>query len=132
MKDFFRYREEEKSFSSTDRKSIARESASTSSSINHNRTMTPANPWVEQDSNSGTNRSFTGFNSAEREITLATSGKPEESDERDIDVEAAAHLLTKQEKTLCIQLDLKPTQYLTQKALLLQVKIPLFKKRIKR
>lgn len=38
-----------------------------------------------------------------------------------IDLEAAAHLLTQQEKTLCLQLDLKPTQYLTQKALIIQV-----------
>ncbi|XP_057338185.1 transcriptional adapter 2-beta isoform X1 [Microplitis mediator] len=37
-----------------------------------------------------------------------------------IDLEAAAHLLTQQEKTLCLQLDLKPTQYLTQKALIIQ------------
>ena len=42
------------------------------------------------------------------------------SEERDIEMEAAAHLLTKQEKSLCLQLDLKPTQYLTQKTLLLQ------------
>ncbi|XP_033217599.1 transcriptional adapter 2B isoform X1 [Belonocnema kinseyi] len=117
-----RKREEEKSYSFTDRKSTARESASTSSSISHNRTTTPANPWVEQDSNPGINRPFAGSNSAERELTttFASSGKPEASDERDIEIEAAAHLLTKQEKTLCIQLDLKPTQYLTQKALLLQ------------
>lgn len=127
LRDLFRYREEEKSYCFTDRKSTARESASTSSSISHNRMTTPANPWVEQDSNSGTNRPFAGSNSAEREITtFATSGKPEESDERDIEIEAAAHLLTKQEKTLCIQLDLKPTQYLTQKALLLQVKFLFF------
>ncbi|KAH0566702.1 transcriptional adapter 2-beta isoform X1 [Cotesia glomerata] len=37
-----------------------------------------------------------------------------------LDLEAAAHLLTQQEKILCLQLGLKPTQYLTQKTLLLQ------------
>lgn len=51
------------------------------------------------------------------------SGKNEDSEERDVEAEAASHLLTKQEKTLCLQLDLKPTQYLTQKTILLQVKI---------
>lgn len=43
-----------------------------------------------------------------------------ETGERDIEMEASAHLLTKQEKSLCLQLDLKPMQYLTQKTLLLQ------------
>lgn len=56
----------------------------------------------------------------------ASSGKShstpiDPAPERDLESEAASHLLTKQEKSLCIQLDLKPTQYLTQKTLLLQV-----------
>lgn len=60
----------------------------------------------------------------EKGCSTASSAKsystPADSQERDIELEAASHLLTKQEKSLCIQLDLKPTQYLTQKALLLQ------------
>lgn len=110
-----RKREEEKSSSFIDRKSTSKESASTSSLISHNRTTTPANQWVEQDNN----RSYSGLNyDAERDFM--NSGKNEDSEERDVEAEAASHLLTKQEKTLCLQLDLKPTQYLTQKTILLQ------------
>ena len=89
--------------------------------------MTPISHWGEQDSNSNAaNQHSTNSNSAfERGNNSWASGKSSgnqgESETRDIEGEAAAHLLTKQEKLLCLQLDLKPTQYLTQKALLLQV-----------
>jgi hypothetical protein len=89
--------------------------------------MTPISHWGEQDSNSNvSNQHSTNSNSIfERGNNSWTSGKllgnQGETDIRDIEAEAAAHLLTKQEKLLCLQLDLKPTQYLTQKALLLQV-----------
>lgn len=88
--------------------------------------MTPISHWGEPDSNSNvSNQHSTNSNSIfERGNNSWTSGKllgnQEENEIRDIEVEAAAHLLTKQEKLLCLQLDLKPTQYLTQKALLLQ------------
>ena len=39
--------------------------------------------------------------------------------ERNIELEAASHLLTPQEKSLCIQLDLEPTAYLTQKTMVI-------------
>ncbi|OXU24725.1 hypothetical protein TSAR_012124 [Trichomalopsis sarcophagae] len=116
-------RDEEKNYSFIDRKSTAKADSASSSSSTTSRTMTPTSHWGEQDSNS--NQQSTNSNSIfERGNNSFTSGKlvgnQGESDTRDIEVEAAAHLLTKQEKSLCLQLDLKPTQYLTQKALLLQ------------
>ncbi|XP_015586283.1 transcriptional adapter 2B isoform X2 [Cephus cinctus] len=118
-------RDEEKSYSFTERRSSVRgdsgSSSSTVSQISHNRTMTPANPWAEPDSNSNTSHQNTTNSNNPVTTTLRSSsmglGEPEE---RDIEMEAAVHLLTKQEKSLCLQLDLKPTQYLTQKTLLLQ------------
>ena len=89
--------------------------------------MTPANQWVEQDNNPNcsSQHSTSSSSAAEKNYITTTSGKScattGNSEERDIEMEAAAHLLTKQEKSLCLQLDLKPTQYLTQKTLLLQV-----------
>lgn len=88
---------------------------------------TPVNPWAEPDNNPNSSNQHTTSSSsiAEKNYTATTSGKScstmGHSEERDIEMEAAAHLLTKQEKSLCLQLDLKPTQYLTQKTLLLQV-----------
>lgn len=123
-------REEEKNYSSTDRKYIAKDLPSSSFSINQinpNRMTTPANQWVEPDNNPNcsSQHSTSSSSAAEKNYTAATSGKScattGDSEERDIEMEAAAHLLTKQEKSLCLQLDLKPTQYLTQKTLLLQV-----------
>ncbi|XP_043522935.1 transcriptional adapter 2B isoform X3 [Frieseomelitta varia] len=68
--------------------------------------------------------STSSSSAADKNYITTTSGKScattGDSEERDIEMEAAAHLLTKQEKSLCLQLDLKPTQYLTQKTLLLQ------------
>lgn len=79
---------------------------------------------MELDSNpNSSNQHSTNFNSTqEKNYSGATTGSTSaNSQERDIEIEAACYLLTKQEKSLCIQLDLKPTQYLTQKTLLLQV-----------
>ncbi|XP_015123502.1 transcriptional adapter 2B isoform X1 [Diachasma alloeum] len=101
-------RDEEKNHSFIDRKYMSKESAS-SKIVNHSRTTTQTNQSVELDNTSN--------------YLLQKSGGSlltKTSDKRDIEVEAAAHLLTKQEKSLCVQLDLKPTQYLTQKTLLLQ------------
>lgn len=80
---------------------------------------TPANQWAESDSNPNTSNQSTSSPSSSQEKSY--SGGITSIQERDIELEAASHLLTKQEKSLCIQLDLKPTQYLTQKTLLLQV-----------
>ncbi|KAK9310035.1 hypothetical protein QLX08_000510 [Tetragonisca angustula] len=121
-------REEEKNYSSIDRKYTVRDLPSSSfsiSQINLNRTMTPANQWVEPDNNPNcSSQHSTSSSSAAEKNYITTSGKScattGNSEERDIEMEAAAHLLTKQEKSLCLQLDLKPTQYLTQKTLLLQ------------
>ncbi|XP_076749471.1 transcriptional adapter 2B isoform X4 [Xylocopa sonorina] len=120
-------REEEKSYSSIDRKYTAKDSPSSSSfsisQTNHSRTTTPANQWAEPDNNpnSSSQHSTSSSSAAEKNHTATTSGKTcTDSGGRDIEMEAAAHLLTKQEKSLCLQLDLKPTQYLTQKTLLLQ------------
>ncbi|XP_012153656.1 transcriptional adapter 2B isoform X2 [Megachile rotundata] len=122
-------REEEKNYSSIDRKYTSKELPSSSSSINQvnlNRMTTPANQWAELDNNPNSSSQYTTSSSsiAEKNYTATTSGKScstiGNSEERDIEMEAAAHLLTKQEKSLCLQLDLKPTQYLTQKTLLLQ------------
>jgi len=74
-----------------------------------------ANQSMELDSN----LNASSPSSSQQEKTC--SGSAIATQERDIELEAASHLLTKQEKSLCIQLDLKPTQYLTQKTLLLQV-----------
>lgn len=88
---------------------------------------TLANQWAEPDNNpnSSSQHSTSSSSAAEKNYIATTSGKScttaGDSEERDIEMEAAAHLLTKQEKSLCLQLDLKPTQYLTQKTLLLQV-----------
>lgn len=104
------HRDEEKNHSFIDRKCTSKESASSSKIVNHNRTMTQANQSVELDSTSSYMLQKSGGSSSTKT-----------SEKRDIEVEAAAHLLTKQEKSLCLQLDLKPTQYLTQKTLLVQV-----------
>ncbi|XP_071630485.1 transcriptional adapter 2B isoform X1 [Temnothorax longispinosus] len=113
-------REEEKSYSSIDRKYIVKQdlASPTVSQTSHNRTTTPANQWVESDSNPNTSNQSTSSPSSSQE--KGYSGGSTSIPERDIELEAASHLLTKQEKSLCIQLDLKPTQYLTQKTLLLQ------------
>ncbi|XP_035743087.1 transcriptional adapter 2B-like isoform X12 [Vespa mandarinia] len=124
-------REEEKNYSSTDRKSTVKldtaSSSSTINQINPNRTMIPANQWVEQDSNPNTSsqHSTSSNSTVEKNCFVASSSSKAlshlgETGERDIEMEASAHLLTKQEKSLCLQLDLKPMQYLTQKTLLLQ------------
>lgn len=95
--------------------------------------MTPANQWVEPDNNPNcsSQHSTSSSSTAEKNYITTTSGKScattGDSEERDIEMEAAAHLLTKQEKSLCLQLDLKPTQYLTQKTLLLQVSFNTYK-----
>ncbi|XP_043271505.1 transcriptional adapter 2B [Venturia canescens] len=124
-------REEEKSYYSTDRKYTAKvESVSSTSTVNqanHNRTI-QANQSVETENNTNpinqhstvhkNNNNNNNNNGATSSTRInATLGDVEK---RDIDVEAASHLLSKQEKSLCLQLDLKPTQYLTQKTLLLQ------------
>jgi len=51
---FFFYREEEKSYSSIDRKYTVKQDlvSSTVNQANHNRTTTPANQWAESDSQS--------------------------------------------------------------------------------
>lgn len=118
---FFFYREEEKSYSSIDRKYTVKQdlASSTVSQTSHNRTTTPASQWVESDSNPNTSNQSTSSPSSSQE--KGYSGSSTSIPDRDIELEAASHLLTKQEKSLCIQLDLKPTQYLTQKTLLLQV-----------
>jgi len=92
----------------------------TISQTSHNRTTTPANQWAESDSNPNTSNQSTSNPSSSQEKGI--SGGSTSISERNIELEAASHLLKKQEKSLCIQLDLKPTQYLTQKALLLQVR----------
>ncbi|XP_020282647.1 transcriptional adapter 2B isoform X1 [Pseudomyrmex gracilis] len=110
-------REEEKSYSSIDRKYTIKQdlpSNFTVSQTNHNRTTTPASQWVEPDSNPNAQPGSSPSSSQDKGCTGSVI------QERDIELEAASHLLTKQEKSLCIQLDLKPTQYLTQKTLLLQ------------
>ncbi|XP_014215648.1 transcriptional adapter 2B-like isoform X2 [Copidosoma floridanum] len=119
-----RRRDDEKSYFFTDRKSTIKTDSASSSSSTNSRTMTPTNHWVELDSNSNmSNQLSSNLTSFERGNNSWNLGKPVtqgENEVRDVDAEAAAHLLTKQEKSLCLQLDLKPTQYLTQKALLLQ------------
>lgn len=123
----FSYREEEKSYASTDRKYTAKQDlpGSTINQTSHNRTTTPANQWAESDSNPNAFSQHSTSSSSTQEKGPASSGKSHSTSsdcqERNIELEAASHLLSKQEKILCIQLDLKPTQYLTQKALLLQV-----------
>ncbi|XP_014608486.1 PREDICTED: transcriptional adapter 2B isoform X9 [Polistes canadensis] len=119
-------REEEKNYSSTDRKSTIKvdtaSSSSTMNQINPNRMMIPTNQWAEQDSSQ---HSTSSNSTIEKNCNLGSSSSKilshlGETGERDIELEASAHLLTKQEKLLCLQLDLKPMQYLTQKTLLLQ------------
>ncbi|KAG5312673.1 TAD2B protein, partial [Acromyrmex insinuator] len=112
-------REEEKNYASIDRKYTVKQDLvnSTVSQANHNRTTTPANQWAESDSNPNTSNQSTSSPSSLHEKSYNIGSTIQE---RDIELEAASHLLTKQEKSLCIQLDLKPTQYLTQKTLLLQ------------
>ncbi|XP_015187188.1 PREDICTED: transcriptional adapter 2B isoform X2 [Polistes dominula] len=119
-------KEEEKNYSSTDRKSTIKvdtaSSSSTMNQINPNRMMIPTSQWVEQDSSQ---HSTSSNSTIEKNCNLASSSSKilshlGETGERDIEMEASAHLLTKQEKSLCLQLDLKPMQYLTQKTLLLQ------------
>lgn len=127
----FSYREEEKNYSSSDRKCTVKQDLP-GSTVSHNRTMIPANQWAEPDSNPNTSTQHSTSSSSVQEKghsgNTASTGKSysissSDSQERDIELEAAAHLLSKQEKLLCIQLDLKPTQYLTQKTLLLQVSV---------
>ncbi|XP_012272124.1 transcriptional adapter 2B isoform X2 [Orussus abietinus] len=127
-------RDEEKSYCFTDRKYTTRadSGSSSSSSILANqaglsRTTTQANQSVELDSNPNLidHHSASCSSTAERSNEAPSSARTSstglgDQEERDIEMEAAAHLLTKQEKILCFQLDLKPTQYLTQKTLLLQ------------
>jgi len=115
---FFFYREEEKSYSSIDRKYTVKQDLASSTVNQANRTTTPASQWAESDSNPNTSNQSTSSPSSLQEKGY---GGTTSIQERDIELEAASHLLTKQEKSLCIQLDLKPTQYLTQKTLLLQV-----------
>ncbi|XP_058790047.1 transcriptional adapter 2B [Phymastichus coffea] len=121
-----RRRDEEKSYSSIDRKSTVKaDSASNSSATT--RMMTPTSHW-EQDSNSN-QYSIHSNSTSDRGNNSWNSGKSGnqvDNDTRDIESEASAHLLSSQEKLLCLQLDLKPTQYITQKTLLLQVNIFLF------
>lgn len=125
-------REEEKSYSSIDRKYTVKDlpsSSSSASQTNPNRTTTPANPWAEPDNNfnSSSQHSTSSSSAVEKNHAATTPGKSAtgggDPEEQDVEMEAAAHLLTKQEKSLCLQLDLKPTQYLTQKTLLLQVSL---------
>lgn len=117
---FLLYREEEKNYSSIDRKYTVKQDLPTISQTSHNRTTTPANQWVELDSNPNTSNQSTFSPSSSQE--KGHNGGSTSTPDRNIELEAASHLLKKQEKSLCIQLDLKPTQYLTQKALLLQVR----------
>lgn len=118
------YREDEKNCASIDRKSMSNTGLNSTSSV-ANRMMTPTNHWVEQDSNSNqfSVNSISAFEKGNNNSWSSgkSSGSQGETELRDLDGEAAAHLLTKQEKLLCLQLDLKPTQYITQKALILQV-----------
>lgn len=116
------YREEEKSYSFIDRKYTVKQDLPSNSTINqtsHNRTMIPTNQWVESDSNPTSSQS-----------TCSPSSMPDKKNysadtactqERNIELEAASHLLTPQEKSLCIQLDLEPTAYLTQKTMVIDV-----------
>ncbi|XP_076233973.1 transcriptional adapter 2B isoform X1 [Calliopsis andreniformis] len=122
-------REEEKGYSSIDRKYTTKDlpsSSSLASQTNPNRTTTPTSQWAEPDNNlNSSSQQPTSSSSVEKNHAATSSGKScttagGDSEERNIEMEAAAHLLTKQEKSLCLQLDLKPTQYLTQKTLLLQ------------
>ncbi|KMQ88565.1 transcriptional adapter 2b [Lasius niger] len=92
-------------------------SNSTINQTSHNRTMIPTNQWVESDSNPTSSQS-----------TCSPSSMPDKKNdsadtactqERNIELEAASHLLTPQEKSLCIQLDLEPTAYLTQKTMVI-------------
>lgn len=86
--------------------------------------MTQVNQSVELDNNllssnyQSVNSSLSQKSSSSSiKSSIISSGMEKK---RDIEMETAAHLLTKQEKSLCLQLDLKPTQYLAQKTLLLQ------------
>lgn len=121
------YRDERESYSSTDRKYTSKIDLANNCSTSHSRTTTQASQWAEQDSNNSGNQSTTSSSSAEKSTNnnnnnnTSTCGRTATHNQRDIEAEAAAHLLTVQEKTLCLQLDMKPTQYLTQKSLLLQV-----------
>ncbi|KAK0182525.1 hypothetical protein PV327_000658 [Microctonus hyperodae] len=123
-------REEEKNCSFIGRKFITKgEVANNCFTLNHNRTMTLANQLVEPDSNTNHFSHHSGSCSSVIQ-KLTHNGSPQaftaksmtlgNSEVRNMDLEAAAHLLTQQEKSLCLQLNLKPTQYLTQKTLLLQ------------
>lgn len=93
--------------------------------VNHNRMTTQANQSVELDSN----LLLSNYQSVNSSLSLKSSTSSTKSTiissgmekKRDIEMETASHLLTKQEKSLCLQLDLKPSQYLAQKTLLLQV-----------
>ncbi|KAJ8674014.1 hypothetical protein QAD02_005276 [Eretmocerus hayati] len=118
-----RRNEERIGYGSIDRRSAtaARIDSAGSSSAN-TRTMTPTSLVGELDNNSNASNQYsTNSNSIfERSNNSWSSGKSGDNEARDVEIEAAAHLLTPQEKSLCLQLDLKPTQYLTQKTLLLQ------------
>ncbi|XP_046740566.1 transcriptional adapter 2B isoform X1 [Diprion similis] len=125
-------REEEKSCGLIDLKCTSKaDSASNNYIINQaspNRTTIPVNLLAVQDSHTNSTHPTIAFskttlergnNSTVTAIKVSPMGFTV-SDARDVEMEAAAQLLTKQEKTLCLQLDMKPTQYLTQKTLLLQ------------
>lgn len=87
----------------------------------HNRTTIPANQWVESDSNPTSSQSTCSPSSTqERKNSNADTACTQE---RNIELEAASHLLTQKEKSLCIQLDLEPTAYLTQKTMVIEVSI---------
>lgn len=87
----------------------------------HNRTTIPANQWAESDSNPTSSQSTCSPNSTqERKNSSADTACTQE---RNIELEAASHLLTQKEKSLCIQLDLEPTAYLTQKTMVIDVSI---------
>ncbi|XP_012268704.1 transcriptional adapter 2B isoform X2 [Athalia rosae] len=131
-RQFLKKREEEKNCCSIDPKCTSKaDSASNSYIINRtspSRTTIPVNQLVVQDSNANALHPLIaiskttlekGSNSTVASIKVSSMGFTDPK-KKDIEMEAAAQLLTKQEKTLCLQLDMKPTQYLTQKTLLLQ------------
>ncbi|XP_029676462.1 transcriptional adapter 2B isoform X1 [Formica exsecta] len=113
-------REEEKSCPFIDRKYTIKQDLPSNSTINqtyHNRTTIPANQWAESDSNPASSQSICSPSSTqERKHYSADTACTQE---RNIELEAASHLLTQQEKSLCIQLDLEPTAYLTQKTMVI-------------
>ncbi|KAL7301548.1 hypothetical protein TKK_0005980 [Trichogramma kaykai] len=121
-----RKRDEEKNCSSTDRKSTAKtDSCNTTFTVNH-RTTTPTSLWAGSDNSTNVaNQQSLNSNLALEKgnstgLSVKSSGSQVDNETRNVDVEAASHLLTNQEKSLCLQLNLKPSQYLTQKTILLE------------